>query len=491
MSVSLLKLSLSCVSLLSVIVLTACGGGSGSSSGGTSTPAPTPDTTAPVVTFNPTALTIESEFSENVTLTATDNVRVTSGPTVTCTNGGAFADNVFTSPAAISQITSVCTATANDAAGNSGQATLTVTIVPRPAFSRTSDTLALDAVIGMTNIPTEPGTLVGVTRNAANGTVSTFAAKTADFGQFDDAVVTAQSTLGTVGVAPLDVLYANTSGLLDGTSDLVFLDEVNDELVAVPLSADNTFELPITQSIPNACAAGLGASTRVSAPGTGRPDTIQTDILVGTTDGLFLVGAGNSNEGGVSGLTAPEALVTEGNFCNLFVERFVNETIYAAYNSATGVLTAFQETSGDSNDYELIFTSDISDKFPANAEHLLMSGFQDGFGLDVLYNVFNNPEGGTTLVQTLVGSRDFVTTYDLDIESPTDIIVFENGGRQRVALVSPTSGIAIYIPTPRLAQTNIEVLDTGSGFDQVTYSDDAGSLIFSSSTQENIIVRPF
>lgn len=488
MSESLQKLALSCVSLIAIVVLSACGGG-GSNSGGTSPPIATPDTTPPVVTFNPTTLTVESELSVDVTLTATDNIGVTSGPSVTCTNGSAFSNNVFTSPTRVTPITSVCTATASDAAGNSSEATLTVMIEPRPAFSRTADTITLDPVVGMINIPTEPGTLVGITRNAANGTVSTFATNTAGFGQFDDAVVTAQSTLGTVGVAPLNVLFANTSGFQDGKSDLVFLDKTNEELIAVPLNADNTSGLPIVQSVPNACAAGNGAHTSVSRPGSNA--TERTDILVGTTDGLFLVEAGDSNGDGGSGLSAPIPLVTGGNFCNLFVERFVRETIYAAYNSMTGVLMAFQETSGDTNDYELIFTSDISDKFPANAEHLLMSGFQDGFGLDALYNVFKNPEGGTTLVQSLVGSREFVTTYDLDIESPTDIVVFQNGGRQRVALVSPTSGIAVYIPTPRLAQTNIEVLDIGSGFDQIDYSADAGSLIFSSSTQGNIIVRPF
>ena len=65
------------------------------------------------------------------TLTATDDVGVTSGPTVTCTNGGGFADDVFTAPQTDTTITVVCTAIARDAARNTGTGALTVTVNPR------------------------------------------------------------------------------------------------------------------------------------------------------------------------------------------------------------------------------------------------------------------------------------------------------------------------------------------------------------------------
>ena len=117
-------------SVLAAALLVSCGGGGSSSGGGTTfTPPPTPvDTASPVLTFSPSTLTVASGATGTSTLTATDNVGITSGPTVSCTNGGAFANNVFTAPAVTVQTTSICTATASDAAGNSGSNTLTVTI---------------------------------------------------------------------------------------------------------------------------------------------------------------------------------------------------------------------------------------------------------------------------------------------------------------------------------------------------------------------------
>lgn len=115
---------------ISALILSACGGGSGGSSGTTTPTTPTTDNTAPTVTFNPTSLTVDSEATGESSLTATDNVSVTTGPTVSCTNGGSFSGSTFTAPTATAETTSVCTATASDAAGNEGSATLTVTITP-------------------------------------------------------------------------------------------------------------------------------------------------------------------------------------------------------------------------------------------------------------------------------------------------------------------------------------------------------------------------
>ena len=95
---------------------------------------PTPDTTAPVVTFSPATLTVESGQTGSSVLTATDDTAVTTGPTVSCTNGGSFnvSTNVFTAAMVTVNTQSVCTATASDAAGNSGTGTLTVTMTPAP-----------------------------------------------------------------------------------------------------------------------------------------------------------------------------------------------------------------------------------------------------------------------------------------------------------------------------------------------------------------------
>ena len=128
--------------------LVACGGGGSSSSGGVTPPPPVADTTSPAVTFNPSTLSLTGGTTGAASLTATDNTGVTTGPTVSCTNGGTFAGGTFTAPVVTTSTTSDCTATAGDAAGNSGTATLTVTITPdveAPAVSFSVATITLDS----------------------------------------------------------------------------------------------------------------------------------------------------------------------------------------------------------------------------------------------------------------------------------------------------------------------------------------------------------
>ena len=169
------KLGLSVV--ICTTLLSACGGGS---SGGTITPPVVTDTTAPTVTFSPATLTVESGKTAASTLSATDAVGVTTGPSVTCTNGGSFsvANNIFTAASIAADTSSVCTATAGDAAGNQGTATLTVSmtlpktitlagnVVKGPisgATARILEEVTLDAV-GNAN-----GTLLVTGTTAADG----------------------------------------------------------------------------------------------------------------------------------------------------------------------------------------------------------------------------------------------------------------------------------------------------------------------------------
>lgn len=151
-------------------VLSACGGG-GSNTSPPPPPPPAADTQAPSVSFSPGTLSVESGMTGDSTLTATDNVGVTSGPTVSCTNGGSFdvAGNTFTAATVTSETTSVCTATASDAAGNEGTATLTVTMTPPPQTITLSgivhkgvvsgaDIRILDAADGADGTPLVSGT---------------------------------------------------------------------------------------------------------------------------------------------------------------------------------------------------------------------------------------------------------------------------------------------------------------------------------------------
>ncbi|MBC6404107.1 MAG: hypothetical protein GDA35_10950, partial [Hyphomonadaceae bacterium] len=85
------------------------------------------ETEAPEVSFSPATLAVDSGGTGSSTLTATDNVGVTRGPSVTCTRGS-FANDTYTAPDVNADTMATCTATAFDAAGNRGRARLTVTI---------------------------------------------------------------------------------------------------------------------------------------------------------------------------------------------------------------------------------------------------------------------------------------------------------------------------------------------------------------------------
>ncbi|MBC6403637.1 MAG: hypothetical protein GDA35_08460, partial [Hyphomonadaceae bacterium] len=145
------------------LALSACGGG-GSDSGGTPPPPPPPppppaDTAAPQVSFSPATLTVDSGGTGSSTLAATDNVGVTTGPTVTC-DQGEFADNTYTAPVVSADTMATCTATASDAANNEGTGTLTVSITremtaPVVAFSPGTLDVASGATAALTVTATD------------------------------------------------------------------------------------------------------------------------------------------------------------------------------------------------------------------------------------------------------------------------------------------------------------------------------------------------
>ena len=110
---------------LSPFILSACGGGGSS---GTTEPF-AGDTIPPVLNFEPATLQVASGGTADSVFSATDNFGIRTGPNITCTEGGSFADDTFTAPAVSLETVSTCTATGADAAGNMGSATLTVTIL--------------------------------------------------------------------------------------------------------------------------------------------------------------------------------------------------------------------------------------------------------------------------------------------------------------------------------------------------------------------------
>ena len=475
-----------CIGFAALLTLPACGGGSGSSASSPPPPPPS-DTSAPSLSFDPATLRVVSGETGASTLTATDNVGITTGPTTTCTNGGSFANNVFTAPDVTENTTSICTVTAGDAAGNSGTATLTVTVTRKTSnfFRITSDVITTDPVLGMANLGTDPATLVGLTKTAA-GSVSSFTAPRLSLGVFDDPAFTALPTLGTVGPAPLDIFFADIDGVEENAiPDLLFFDSNNDALVALPLEADGSFRAPITRSVPNGCAAGPGSQARF-----GRvidPKTTRDDVIIGTPTDIFYVASGDADEMGSTGLAAPILIASGGDFCSLHVSGYQGRTTYTVYNAATRIITSFGSPNGDTASYRQDYSSNLSSRVTADQTLKLFDGIMGPFGLASLYSVFDTPEGGSKVIRSAVRGSQAISEIDIDMSTPADMLIFYQGNLEQLVLVSPTEEYAIYIRNAATPGRSIQLIDIGLGFDQVSVA--GNSLAFASSTQGNIIIR--
>jgi len=224
------------VSTIALVALggVACGGG-GSSTGTTTPPvqsAPPQDNAAPTVSFNPATLTVIGGAIASSTLSATDNVGVTSGPTITCTNGGVFTGGTFSAPAVTTATTSVCTATAGDVAGNSGTGELTVSITPDTTGpSLTFSPAALTLVSASTGTST-----VSVTDNSGVAITPTFSCTNG--GSFSGNTFTAPAV--TANTTVVCTATANDASGNSSTADLTV--EVTPPPAAVTISGSITFD---------------------------------------------------------------------------------------------------------------------------------------------------------------------------------------------------------------------------------------------------------
>lgn len=256
---------LSALSIASVLLLSACSSGGGSS---TPTPTPTPvaDTTAPSVSFSPATLTVQSEATGSSTLSATDARGVTTGPTVSCTNGGAFdvATNVFTAAAVTSDTTSECTATAGDAAGNTGTGTLTVTMTPPPPPDTTAPVLTFDPeTLTVASGSTATSVLTVTDEGGVSDTPTAVCTEGGTYnvtsGVFTPAVVTANTTsvctvtvtddAGNEGTGTLTVTMTPAPAATTVTvSGKLTYDRVPFPTASSGLDYDNIVQLPIRQA---------------------------------------------------------------------------------------------------------------------------------------------------------------------------------------------------------------------------------------------------
>ena len=247
-------------------------------------PPPPPDTEAPRLAFIPNVLSMASGGTGRSNLSASDNVRVTSGPTVSCTNGGMFADGVFTAPVTETDLTSVCTATASDAAGNTGTVTLTVTIAGEavddtpPALAFTPASLTVDAE-GEASSTLSASDDVGITAgpdvvctNGGQFANNRFRAPATDTDLTSVCTATASDAAGNIGTASLRVSVKAKAGdttppVLSFSPDTL---SVGSELIkASTLSASD--DVGITQGPNVSCTAGgRFSNNRFTAPKTTR-----------------------------------------------------------------------------------------------------------------------------------------------------------------------------------------------------------------------------
>lgn len=104
------------------LALAGCGGGS----------SPTADTRAPLVTIAASSGTVEAGQTAQLTASATDDVDGTVAYTLSC-SAGTLSGTTLTAPVVDTAQAITCTASARDAAGNPGQASVSIQVLPRTA----------------------------------------------------------------------------------------------------------------------------------------------------------------------------------------------------------------------------------------------------------------------------------------------------------------------------------------------------------------------
>ena len=274
--------SLPTLSLASALLLSACGGGGGSSSTPSSPTPPPPavDTTAPTITASAGNTNLQSGQRTDLTISATDNIAVTVGPTVSCTNDGVYnaAAGTFTAPIVSTETTSVCTVTASDAAGNEASESISFTINPdttnpeasfSPATLRVESNMTASSVLTVSDNAAVAGAANVTCTNGGSFDVSSNLFTAANVTTETESVCTATVTdaSGNEGTATLTVTMTAAPVAQNVTvSGTLTYDRVPFPATArTGLDYLNTFQQPIRQApVELVNAAGVVVDSTVS-----------------------------------------------------------------------------------------------------------------------------------------------------------------------------------------------------------------------------------
>ena len=264
------------------LAIASCGGGGGNGSTVTPPAPPAPDTQAPSLEFSPSTLTVVSTGTGSSTLSATDNVGITTGPDVSCTNGGDFSNGVFTAPATSETLTSECTATASDAAGNEGSAILTVTVEPDTtapvvSFSVASITVNSGQTSAVSLTATDDAAVTSLTTTCTNG------------GSFSDGVFSAPTVTITTNLV-CTATATDAAGNSANATLNVTVEPLPDD---VKITGKITYDLVPLNTSTN--GLNYGATVQTAAPGLtveardANGNILDSDVTDSTGDYLLTV----------------------------------------------------------------------------------------------------------------------------------------------------------------------------------------------------------
>ncbi len=381
--------------LTTMCLLTACGGNSGEPN--PSTPvSQNIDNVSPSVSFSPAHIDVASGGSLAVKISASDNVGITSGPNVECTNGGRYENEVFHAPQTEEGVVSVCTATVADAAGNSASATLTATVLKEGS--------------GTGGETTDPTSLFGVNGSAFKGIILGGTVTITDASD-PQKILAETQTSETTGFFEIDI-----------DNDINF----SGDYIKVSVTGNDTAKMVCDASA--GCGgvvfgdkvdlgSGFNLSAIVKTPASGSTTTVNlnmaTDLVAAMSENnLSALDSHNAQVMSVFGLG--NKLPTELGFADISDATSVSSQDTARMNYVSGGLMAALYNSG--GEFTTAYQS-FRNEFTSNSGEILVKESSDDLSVISLHNIYTYATDlslNTSATDTSFG--DAITSIEADLQ---------------------------------------------------------------------------